>query len=195
MNSGQPQSVYSLDTKGLKQLAVAPRPLAAGQTEKLPDGAGSITYLGYQQWVSLAITYDPGQLPALVSGFAALAGLILSFLIRRRRIFVRAVAGPDGATQVSIGGLARSDAAGGFDTEFAELSRLLRAEHDGGSMRASQVGDGTVDGPADFDDLERPPLTTPAAAHVAATPANAETATAESAAAANPETLTSREEE
>jgi cytochrome c biogenesis protein len=195
MNSGQPQSVYTLDTKGLKQLSVAPRPLSAGQAEKLPDGAGSITYLGYQQWVSLAITYDPGQLPALISGFAALAGLILSFLIRRRRVFVRAVAGPDGGTQVSLGGLARSDAAGGFDTEFTELSRLLRAEHDGGSMRASQVGDGTVDGPADFDDLERPQLTAPAAADVAATPANAETATAESAAAANPETLTGREEE
>jgi cytochrome c biogenesis protein len=194
MNSGQPQSVYSLDTKGLKQLAVAPRPLSAGQTEKLPDGAGSITYLGYQQWVSLAITYDPGQLPALISGFAALAGLILSFLVRRRRVFVRAVSGPDG-TQVSLGGLARSDAAGGFDTEFAELSRMLRTEHDGGSMRASQVGDGTVDGPADFDDLERPQLTTPAAADVAATPANADTATAESAAAASPETLTGREEE
>jgi cytochrome c biogenesis protein len=195
MNSGQPQSVYSLDTKGLKQLAVAPRPLSAGQTEKLPDGAGSITYLGYQQWVSLAITYDPGQLPALISGFAALAGLILSFLIRRRRVFVRAVAGPDGGTEVSIGGLARSDAAGGFDNEFAELSRLLRAEHDGGSMRASQVGDGTVDGPADFDDLERPQLTAPAAADVAANPATAETATAETAAAANPEILTGREEE
>jgi len=174
---------------------VAPRPLAAGQTEKLPDGAGSITYLGYQQWVSLAITYDPGQLPALISGFAALAGLILSFLVRRRRVFVRAVAGPDGGTEVSFGGLARSDAAGGFDTEFAELSRLLRAEHDGGSMQARQVGDGTVDGPADFDDLERPQLTAPAAPHDAATPANGKTTAAESAAAANPETLTGREEE
>ena len=195
MNSGQPQSVYTLDIKGLKQLPVAPRPLSAGQSEKLPGGAGTITYLGYQQWVSLAITYDPGQLPALISGIAALAGLILSFLVRRRRVFVRAVASQDGGTEVSFGGLARSDAAGGFDTEFAELSRLLRAEHDGRSMRASQVGDGTVDGPEDFDDGERPRPTAPAAARVAATPANAETVTAETAAAANSETLTGREEE
>src|SRR5215469_1220166 len=192
MNSGQPQSVYSLNLKGLKQLPVAPRPLTAGQSVKLPDGAGSITYLGYKQWVSLAVTYDPGQLPALISGIAALAGLILSFLVRRRRVFVRARPGTDGGTEVSVGGLARSDAAGGFDTEFAELTRLLRAEHDGRSMRASQVGDGTVDGPADFDDRERGLPTVPAGTPVAAAAVDAEAVTAqavtgEAAVASNPE--------
>jgi cytochrome c biogenesis protein len=128
MNSGQAQSVYQLDTTGLKELPMQPRPLAAGQSMKLPDGLGTVTYLGYQQWVSLAITYDPGQLPALASGIAALAGLILSFLIRRRRMFVRAVAADDGSTTVTIGGLARSDAAGGFETEFAALADQLRTE-------------------------------------------------------------------
>ncbi len=133
MNSGQAQSVYQLDTKGLHQLKMTPRPLAAGQSLKLPGGLGTVTYVGYQQWISLAITYDPGQLPALISGFAALAGLILSFLVRRRRVFVRAAARADGSTEVTVGGLARSDAAGGFETEFAELAELLRAEHDGTS--------------------------------------------------------------
>jgi len=169
MNSATPQSVYTLDTKGLRQLPIAPRPLAAGQSMKLPDGAGTITYLGYKQWVSLAITYDPGQLPALISGFAALAGLILSFLVRRRRLFVRANARPDGSTEVTVGGLARSDAAGGFDTEFAELARQLRAAHDGRPM------------PAD------PP---PAASPVPPSDATADTATA-----ANPEMLTTRKGE
>ncbi len=215
MNSGQPQSVYTLDTKGLKQLPVAPRPLNAGQSVKLPDGAGSITYLGYQQWVSLAITYDPGQLPALASGIAALAGLILSFLVRRRRVFVRAVASSDGGSEVSLGGLARSDAAGGFDTEFAELTRLLRTEHGGRSVQVSRIGDGTVDGPDDFDDRERGGLAVPAARPVAAPTATdqagtgesrtgkprpavsrtAETATPEGATVATAETLTGREEE
>jgi cytochrome c biogenesis protein len=128
MNSGQAQSVYQLDTTGLRQLAMQPRPLAAGQSMKLPGNLGTVTYLGYQQWISLAITYDPGQLPALVSGIAALAGLILSFLVRRRRMFVRAVAAPDGRTRVTVGGLARSDAAGGFETEFATLAESLRTE-------------------------------------------------------------------
>jgi cytochrome c biogenesis protein len=134
MNSGQAQSVYQLDTTGLKELPMKPRPLAAGQSIKLPDGLGSVTYLGYQQWISLAITYDPGQLPALASAMAALAGLILSFLVRRRRVFVRAVAAADGSTRVTLGGLARSDAAGGFETEFATLAGLLRAELATGGM-------------------------------------------------------------
>jgi cytochrome c biogenesis protein len=128
MNSGQAQSVYQLDTTGLKELPMRLRPLAAGQSMKLPDGLGTVTYLGYQQWISLAITYDPGQLPALGSAIAALAGLILSFLVRRRRVFVRAVVASDGSTRVTIGGLARSDAAGGFETEFATLTGLLRDE-------------------------------------------------------------------
>jgi cytochrome c biogenesis protein len=131
MNSGQAQSVYQLDTKGLRQLRMTPRPLSAGQSLELPGGFGTITYLGYQQWISLAVTYDPGQLPALISGFTALAGLILSFLVRRRRVFIRAAAGIDGGTEVTVGGLARSDAAGGFETEFAELAEILRAEHGG----------------------------------------------------------------
>jgi cytochrome c biogenesis protein len=131
MNSGQAQSVYQLDTKGLHQLRMAVRPLAAGQSMTLPNGLGTVTYLGYQQWISLAITYDPGQLPALISGVAALSGLILSFLVRRRRVFVRATPAADGSTEVTVAGLARSDAAGGFETEFAELTQLLRAEHDG----------------------------------------------------------------
>jgi len=140
LNSGTPQSVYNLDTSHMRRLAVSPRPLAPGQSITLPHGLGKLTFTGYRQWASLAITYDPGQLPALVSALTALAGLILSFLVRRRRIFVRAAAveqpgiaapaepGPVDAghgaavSAVEIGGLTRSDAAGGFETEFAELS-------------------------------------------------------------------------
>ena len=162
MNSGQAQSVYQLDTKGLHQLPMAPRPLAAGQSLKLPGGLGTVTYVGYQQWISLAITYDPGQLPALISGFAALAGLILSFLVRRRRVFVRAATAPDGSTEVSVGGLARSDAAGGFETEFAELAELLRTAHDG--RHSPAVLPATSDNPA---------AANPATANNAATADNA----------------------
>jgi cytochrome c biogenesis protein len=126
MNSGAPQSVYTLNTGGLHQLAVAPQPLSAGQSIKLPDRLGTLTYLGYRQWISLAITYDPGQLPALLSGIAVLGGLLLSFMVRRRRVFVRARAGAAGETVVDVGGLSRSDAAGGFDDEFAGLAAGIR---------------------------------------------------------------------
>jgi len=129
MNSGPPQSVYSLNTAGLHRLPIAPQALAPGQSIKLPNGLGTLTYTGYQQWISLAITYDPGQLPALTSGIAVLAGLLLSFLVRRRRVFVRAEAAPSGGTVVSLGGLTRSDAAGGFEDEFSGLAAEISAQH------------------------------------------------------------------
>jgi len=139
MNSGPPQSVYTLNTAGLRRLPIPPQPLVAGQSVKLPDGLGTLTYTGYRQWASLAITYDPGQLPALVSGIAVLAGLLLSFMVRRRRVFVRAQVmdqaagqtdGP-GGTVVELAGLTRSDAAGGFEEEFSGLAAEITARHQG----------------------------------------------------------------
>jgi len=137
LNSGQPQSVYELVTTHMRQLPIAPRPLAPGQSMKLPDNAGTLTFTGYRQWASLAITYDPGQLPALISGILAIAGLLLSFAVRRRRVFVRAAAGTDGTTVVSLGGLARSDAAGGFETEFASLAGEITQSHGGSQLTGS----------------------------------------------------------
>ena len=75
---------------GMHQLTANPQVLLPGQSLKLPDGQGTITFTGYVPWVSLAITHDPGQLPALICGIAALGGLLLSFMVRRRRVFVRA---------------------------------------------------------------------------------------------------------
>jgi cytochrome c biogenesis protein len=123
MNSGVPQSVYQLDTTGMSKVSGSPHLMLPGQTWTLPDGKGSITFVGVQQWVSLAITYDPGQVLALVFGMLALAGLLLSFFIRRRRVFVRAVPAASGSgSVVTIGGLTRTDASGGFEQEFAELA-------------------------------------------------------------------------
>jgi cytochrome c biogenesis protein len=128
MNSGVPQSVYQLDTAGMTKISVSPHLLQPGQTWKLPGGKGSIAFVGVKQWVSLAITYDPGQVPALASGILALAGLLLSFFVRRRRIFVRAVPPPSGTGSVlTVGGLTRSDSGGGFEEEFAELSAEIAA--------------------------------------------------------------------
>jgi cytochrome c biogenesis protein len=155
MNADQPQSVYSLDVGGMHRLAVRPVPLAPGQSITLPHGLGKLTFVGYRQWVSLAITYDPGQFPALISAIAALAGLILSFAVRRRRVFVRAaraggegLAGAEGGvaaaaaqapTVVEVAGLTRSDAAGGFEEEFAELVGQLRGSLDLRAALASEA--------------------------------------------------------
>jgi cytochrome c biogenesis protein len=136
LNSGQIQSVYQLNTTAMTKLTAQPRLMLPGQAWKLPNGQGSITFTGYKQWASLSMTYDPGQVPALVFGMLALLGLLLSFTIRRRRVFVRAVAAPgDGSGSpdgrpgvagrgsiVTVGGLTRTDASGGFEEEFAQLA-------------------------------------------------------------------------
>jgi cytochrome c biogenesis protein len=126
MDSGVPQSVYQLDTTDMTEISGSPHLMDPGQTWTLPGGRGSVTFVGVKQWVSLAITYDPGQVPALVCGLLAIAGLLLSFFVRRRRMFVRAVPAASGAgSVVTVGGLTRSDASGGFEDEFASLSAEL----------------------------------------------------------------------
>ena len=133
-DSGPSQSVYQLDTTAMHRLTASPQVLQPGQSLKLPDGRGTVTFTGYVPWVSLAITHDPGQLPALICGIASLGGLLLSFMIRRRRVFVRARSAPSGpsaqnGTTVQVGGLARTDAGGGFEAEFATLAAELRSAH------------------------------------------------------------------
>jgi cytochrome c biogenesis protein len=144
LNSGVAQSLYQLNTTGMQRVATSGQVLTAGQSMKLPNGAGTLTFAGYKQWVSLQVTYDPGQVPALISGIVALAGLLLSFLVRRRRIFVRTYADQAGHTIVDVAGLARSDVGGGFEGEFAELSRDLREQLT--ASRQEQERDGVTHG-------------------------------------------------
>ena len=128
LNDGVPQSVYTLNTTGMTEISGSPHLLLPGQTWTLPGGKGSITFVGVKQWVSLQITYDPGQVPALVCGILALAGLLLSFFVRRRRVFVRAVPAPSGTgSVVTVGGLTRMDASGGFEEEFVDLAAEIAA--------------------------------------------------------------------
>jgi cytochrome c biogenesis protein len=110
---GRPQSVYTLSTEKMTQLKNPNGEplrllLKPGQTAQLPDGRGSITFDSVQRWAGVSVRYDPGKALALGGAFAALAGLIASLMIRRRRVFVRVR--PEGRrTVVSIGGLAKGE--------------------------------------------------------------------------------------
>jgi cytochrome c biogenesis protein len=161
LNSGVAQSVYQLNTTAMHRLAAPAQVLTPGQSMKLPNGAGTLTFTGLKQWASIQVTYDPGQVPALISGIVALAGLVLSFLVRRRRIFVRAYRGDSGRTVVDVGGLARSDVGGGFEAEFGELAAALTSVHHaaiGGSQPApvtvAAPGRGDHDSPPRSEETE-----------------------------------------
>jgi len=125
LDTGAPQSVYTLDTSKLK--LQASQLLYPGDTLTLPNHLGSITFVGYSQWVTFQITHDPGKAIALIAACFVIVGLLLSLGIRRRRVWVRASARAAGRTVVEVGGLARTDAAGAFDAEFARLVETLRS--------------------------------------------------------------------
>ncbi|MDM7890933.1 cytochrome c biogenesis protein ResB [Curtobacterium caseinilyticum] len=137
LDSGVPQSVYSLDTSGLEQIAgrqskTASIELEPGQTKTLPDGTGSITFDGVKRYVSLDVHHDPSQL--FVAGFAVLAvlGLLTSLFVPRRRVWVKAVP-------------RRGAEHGEYDLEYAGLARgedpnLERAVDDIARRHLSDLG-------------------------------------------------------
>jgi cytochrome c biogenesis protein len=128
VGSGQPHSVYTIDTSKMKKIGAAN--LRIGETVRLPRGV-SVTFDGWVPWASLQVSHDPAQTYLLVAALAMVIGLLGSLGVRRRRVWLRIApsgTAEDGSpTVVTIGGLARSDS-GNFTTEFAGLlSRLETA--------------------------------------------------------------------
>ncbi|WP_159771379.1 cytochrome c biogenesis protein ResB [Streptomyces sp. HM190] len=116
VNAGLPQSVYQLDKSKLKAFrddkgAQVRENLEIGESMTLPNGAGTITFNGVKEWAGFQVTQQPGSGWALAGAIAAILGLAGSLFIQRRRVWVRAVAGPDGVTVVEMAGLGRSESA------------------------------------------------------------------------------------
>ena len=107
LDSGKPQSVYALDTTHMTKLGI--EALRPGESWALPGGHGTVTLDGYVQWASFTVASDPGTDLALSAAVAAITGLALSLLVRRRRVWVRVSSGPQGVTVVEVAGLTRSE--------------------------------------------------------------------------------------
>jgi cytochrome c biogenesis protein len=118
-----PQSVYQLRTSGMESVGSSPV-MEIGDTWELPDGAGSITFSGYKEYVSLQMNRDGARLPALTAASLAVAGLIITLFVRPRRVWVRATRGEDGRTRVEVAALGKTEAAGN-NVEFHELTTEL----------------------------------------------------------------------
>lgn len=113
LDSGNPQSVYRLDTSKMTKLGL--KQLAVGQSYDF--GEGSITFDGWKSWVNLQIVDDPGKMYALLGAILAVLGLMVSLFTRQRRIWVK-IDSTGRALQVA--GLAKNGTPG-LDEEVAQL--------------------------------------------------------------------------
>jgi cytochrome c biogenesis protein len=139
LDSGRPQSLYTLDPRLIDQHRlnkVKRINLRAGDQVRLDQGSAVGTVVrfdGAVPFVNLQVSHDPGQTWVLVFALTMMAGLLVSVVVRRRRVWIRIVpAGSQtgmepapGTVNVELGGLARTDNSGWGDEFERVISRLL----------------------------------------------------------------------
>ena len=115
LDHGLPVSVFRLDTTGLTQIAgrdleVKPLALRPGDTVDLPNGLGTISLeTEVKRYASFDVHRDYTRLPVAVFTVLVIAGLMLSLLVPRRRVWVKASAAADGGVLLEYAGLARGE--------------------------------------------------------------------------------------
>ncbi|MDP9428866.1 MAG: cytochrome c biogenesis protein ResB, partial [Actinomycetota bacterium] len=131
LDSGLPQSVYSLDASQIERgrlNEVGRANLAVGETLTLPDGT-AVTFTGVSQFAALQFSHDPGQVWVLATAISVLVGLLALLVLRRERFFARVGPAPDGGgTVLTVGSLTRGG--GESATRFAALTGQLQAALD-----------------------------------------------------------------
>lgn len=154
LDAGRPQSLFTLDPRLIEQGRLTKEKrvnLRAGQDVRIDQGpaAGTVVrFDGAVPFVNLQVSHDPGQTWVLVFAITMMAGLLVSLLVRRRRVWVRLTPAA-GTVNVEMGGLARTDNSGWGD-EFERLTERLfaglgesgaahQAEGPPASRRSSQV--------------------------------------------------------
>jgi cytochrome c biogenesis protein len=141
LDSGIPQSVYSLDADQIDRGSlerVAAANLAIGESVELPDGT-TIAFTGFREFAAVQYSHDPGQVWVLGAAIALLVGLLGMLLVRRERVFARAAEAAGGGTVLEVATLTRGGAES--SSRFAALTDDLgdvlvartRTTPDGGS--------------------------------------------------------------
>jgi cytochrome c biogenesis protein len=141
LDTGKPQSIFALDAGMIAQGRLIKQDrvnLKPGQAATLPDGS-TVRFDGAQQFVSLQVSHDPAQLWVLVFAVSMIGGLLVSLVIKRRRIWLR-LSGVEGdRTSVEVGGLARTDQVG-WGEEFPKIcARLLGEQNPGPPPRSTPM--------------------------------------------------------
>lgn len=128
LDDGGAQSVYTLDLDGLVEVTGDDgdrwrATLAPGETVRLPDGLGTVTFDGVTRFANFQVARDPGKEISLVAALLLLMGLSVSLGVPRRRVWVRRV--DDATVEVGWRHLGRRRCA---DSDSAALTAAL--EHD-----------------------------------------------------------------
>lgn len=129
LDTGRPQSIFSLDPE-LMEAGVLEREarvnLTPGESTTLPDGT-EVRFDGAEEFINIQVSEDPTQIWVGVFAAVMMGGLVLSLMVRRRRIWARISFDDDGdVTRVDLGGLAKTDRSG-WGREFDELRDRLVA--------------------------------------------------------------------
>ena len=149
LDTGRPQSLFTLDNRLVEQKRLTKLKrvnLSQGQQVRLDDGT-VVRFDGATPFVNLQVSHDPGQVWVLVSALTMMAGLLVSLIVRRRRVWAR-ITPPGGqepsdpgtnsaagTVRVEMGGLARTDNSGWGD-EFDKLAQRVAAQP---GARAAEV--------------------------------------------------------
>lgn len=153
LDTGRPQSLFSIDTRLIEQKRLNKLKrvnLTRGQEVRLDDGT-VVRFDGATEFVNLQVSHDPGQVWVLVFALTMMGGLLVSLVVRRRRVWARITpgglersdsgigsggqdrsdsgtgSGPPGTVSVELGGLARTDNSG-WGEELDKLSHKILTE-------------------------------------------------------------------
>ncbi|WP_072804455.1 cytochrome c biogenesis protein ResB [Rhodococcoides yunnanense] len=137
LDTGYPQSLFSLNKEMINQGRLVKQDrvnLKPGESSTLSDGT-TVTFDGAEEFVNLQVSHDPTQTWVLVFALTMMGGLLVSLVVKRRRVWVRLDTDPDTRrTVVELGGLARTDQAGWGD-EFDRLCQRLIGEKPIGDVK------------------------------------------------------------
>jgi cytochrome c biogenesis protein len=138
LDTGRPQSLFSIDTRLIEQKRLNKLKrvnLARGQEVRLDDGT-VVRFDDATEFVNLQVSHDPGQVWVLVFALTMMGGLLVSLVVRRRRVWARIT--PSGGQErsdsgIGSGGQERSDSGtkSAPGTVNVELGGLARTDNSG----------------------------------------------------------------
>lgn len=121
LNDGVAQNVYLLDKTNLENIGI--EELSVGDVWELPNGVGTVEFVGVEQFATFNIASDPGQNWALLAAVLTILGVVAALYIQRGYIWIRR---RDDSWVVGITGQDAEKYFSWFEADFAQNSNALQ---------------------------------------------------------------------